>query len=258
MILRPLIIPRAPTSSNGHAKPASQIFLQTEKRIDLPFAIIFQAEHSALAGHIAQALSPHVFGKLPREVIEAISQHDFGWNSSDQSQMAARGHQTPRPFPELSTEESLPSWYESVAHARKLGALAYVTVSRHFKTLATGDESRAEFVRTETKRRAEVERALDYTASDLDRWTGAIGFCDLVSLYLSCGCQDSVEFPIAHPADPAAVHAPKTILSWEEGSPSFSPPILQPDTNLSLDVRTYAGRKAELTPLRLAWNFHNG
>ncbi len=34
-----------------------------------------------------------------------------------------------------------------------------------------------------------------------ERWTGAIGFCDLLSLYLCSGAADPVELPLGHPFD---------------------------------------------------------
>src|SRR5579875_1731117 len=102
MILRPLNFPKQPTSHNNGSKPASEVFIQTEKQLQPPFGIIFQAEHSVLAGHLAKAFLPTAFGELPPEVIQAISQHDFGWKESDQAQMDLRSETTPRPFPALS------------------------------------------------------------------------------------------------------------------------------------------------------------
>jgi hypothetical protein len=220
-----------------------------------PYAIIFQAEHSNLAGQLTEALSEDVFGKLSPEVIQAAGQHDFGWQDSDESQIQALGQKSPRPFPDLSVEETLPSWRNSVAHAASVSPLVDALVSRHFTFLGSGDPGRAEFVRRETDRRCEIERNLPFSPADLDRWTAAVGFCDLLSLYLCCDSQQSVEFPFAHPADPAAVQAPKTTLSWVDGSPRFSSTVLKPDAHISLTVREYSGHGTELRPLTLQWSF---
>jgi hypothetical protein len=258
MVLRSLSIHRQLPSNRGDIKLASQAFIQMERQVSPPFAIIFQAEHSILAGHLAEALLHHIFGEIPPEVILAISQHDFGWQHNDQAQMNSRNERAPLPFPALSTEETLPSWYASIAHGRSLGVLAYVMISRHFTTLGTADETRAQFIRTETERRAEVESTLGYPASDLNRWIGALGLSDLLSLYLCCGSEETVEFPLAHPADPASANAKKIILRWSNGSPHFSPPLLRRGTSVSLDARVYSGCETDLMPAHLEWYFPEG
>ena len=258
MVLRSLSIASQSSSRRLDPKPGWEVFLNTEKQIVAPLAIIFQAEHSLLAGQLASALSRDAFGELPPEVTQAISEHDFGWKGSDQAQMESLDRSAPRPFPALSTQETLPSWTGSVEHGRSAGPLVYVLISRHFTMLGAGDPGRAEFVRAETERRKEAEQGLHCSRSDLDRWTGALGFLDLLSLCLCCGCQDPVELPMAHPADPASSSARKATLSWEKGSPRFTPPVIRPGAPVSLDVRSYRGQDAEVSPLRLDWSFANG
>lgn len=222
-----------------------------------PCAIIFQLEHSKLGGRIAEALRDELLGELPPEVIQAIAQHDFGWMESDEEQVRSLGKANPRPFSSLSAEETLPSWNRSVAHAKELDLLTYVLVSRHFTTLGAGESEKADFVRVENARRDEIERSLP-SAVDLDGWTGAIGFCDLVSLYLCCGSQHPVEFPLAHPADARSSSAPKVNLTWTDGIPHFAPSVLGPGTHLSLEAAAYSGYGNGLTPLRLEWHFPAG
>lgn len=257
MIIRPLP-PATITPESESPRPAAEVFTWLQKQAAPPHAIIYQFEHSQLAGQLAEALSPVVFGGLPQQVIQGIAQHDYGWQASDEAQMRSLHEIAPRPFPAMSTEETLPSWYASVAHARSLGELAYIVVSRHFTILAAGDESRAEFVRTETRLRKEIESGLSSRPEDLDRWTRAIGFCDLVSLYLCSGAQQAVQFPLAHLSDPASMNAPTTVLSWDEGAPKFSPPVFKPGTTAGLEARIYSGSAAELKPLHLEWFFPKG
>ena len=221
MVLRSLSVPLKSGQHHLEPRPGWEVFLKTEKRVAAPLGIIFQAEHSMLAGQLASALLPDAFGELPPEVIQAISEHDFGWKHSDQAQMDSLDRSAPRPFPALSTEETLPSWTDSIAHGRSVGPLMYVLISRHFTMLGGGDPGRAEFVRAETERRREAEDGLDCSRSDLDRWMGALGFLDLLSLCLCCGCQDPVELPMAHPSDPASSQARNATLLWENGSPDF-------------------------------------
>lgn len=255
MILRPL-----PHSSESapHAPdipPAAKVFMELQRHAKPPCAIIFQAEHSTLAGDLAEALWESTFGGLPSEVIQAIEQHDSGWNASDQAQLQSIGQINPRPFPCLSAEETLPSWRESLAHARTVSALVDVLVSRHFCLLGAGDPAHANFVREENERRSRIEPELLYPAADLNRWTAALGFCDLLSLYLCCGSERSVEFPLAHPAAPNAADAPKTTLTFHNRQPQFSSPVLRSGTHLSLTARQYDGRSTQLTPLPLKWYF---
>ena len=258
MILRSLSTAVQPARLAVQARPAAEVFIQTQKHVDAPYGIILQPEHSALAGHLAEALSLDAFGKLPDDVILAASQHDFGWKTSDQAQIHLLGERQPRPFPALTVEETLRSWNDSISHARQLSPLTYVMVSRHFTLLGTGDAGRAEFVRAENARRAEIESSLPYSEADLERWAGAVGFCDLLSLYLCCGSRDAVGLPIAHPADPHTATAKRARLSWEKGSPVFSPSILRPQTRVSLEVRSYSGHGTDLELLALEWDFPTG
>jgi hypothetical protein len=258
MILRSLSQPKEKAVDGSDAPKASEVFIETQKQVQVPYAIIFQAEHSQLAGQLAAALSEDVFGRLSSEVMQATGQHDFGWEASDQGQIEALSQRSPRPFPDLSAEETLPSWRSSVAHAGSVGPLVDVLVSRHFSLLGSGDPGREEFVRCETERREAIERILPYAPADLDRWTGAVGFCDLLSLYLCSGSQQPVAFPFAHPASPAATQAPKTTLSWHNGSPRFSSAVLRPGSQVSLTVRQYSGSGTDLRPLTLQWSFDHG
>jgi hypothetical protein len=255
MILRSLSNPEERTSDRSNAQSASAVFIETQKHVEAPYAIIFQAGHAKLAGDLAEALSEDAFGGLPPEVIQAVSQHDIGWDPSDKSQIESLGQTSPRPFPSLSAQETLPSWHRSVANAQSVAPLVYVLVSRHFSLLGRDDPDRADFVRAETERRAGIERALPYAPADLDRWTGALGFCDLLSLYLCSGSHQPVEFPMAHPADPAAAHAPKITLSFDDRSPHFSSQVFKSGTHVSLMARSYSGRGTDLSPLALDWRF---
>src|SRR3954454_5040769 len=171
MILRTDSRSNSKSDPVSEVKPASDVFLQSQKAAEPPYAIVFQAEHSRLAGALASGLRHDVFGELPPEVIQAIGEHDFGWNVSDESQLSCISERDSRPFPKLSTGETIPSWNESVAHAYELGQLQYVMVSRHFSLLGAADPERAAFIDAETRRRAEVEHSLGCSTDDLNRWT---------------------------------------------------------------------------------------
>jgi hypothetical protein len=243
------------TASNSPARPAFPLFFESQKSIRPPCTIVLQLEHSTLAGALARELLEDAFGPLNDEVYLAVRDHDFGWQASDLHQMDLLGEINPRPFPSLSVEETSPLWHASIAHAASISALVEVLVSHHFTTLGHNDPARADFVSTEERRRKPIERSLSVPAADLERWIAALGFCDLVSLYLCSGSREPAEFPLAHPADPRAATAPKTTLRWINGFPCFSRPILKPDACVKLAARVYEGRGERTDPLCFEWRF---
>jgi Protein of unknown function (DUF3891) len=253
VILRTLFRAERAAAEAGEPRSAWELFDESQKNVRAPYAIVFQAEHSRIAGQFAATLCEQAFGELEPEVIQAIAEHDFGWNDSDRRQVDGLGERSPRPFPALSAEETLPSWWSSVAHARSVSPLVEVLVSRHFSLLGAGDAGRAEFVRSETERRKSIEAELPYGAPDLDRWTDAMGFCDIVSLYLCSGCREPVKVPLAHPSRPAAAGAPMVTVWWQEKSLRFAPGVLGRDAVLSAEALEYSGRGKDVKPLRLEW-----
>ena len=145
-------------------------------------------------------------------MIAAIADHDFGWTASDSKQLEALDQHPPRPFPHVSAEDTLPCWIASIAHGRKLGALQAVLISRHCCLLGTGSGKHAGFVACEAAERCAVEAALPYHPAELDRWTAALGFCDLLSLYLCSGSETPVSIPLAHPEDAGGTRRNNTAL----------------------------------------------
>lgn len=253
MILRTLG-PKEERPPLSTPQAARTVFLNSQKDVTAPFAIILQADHARLAGDLAAGLHDDVFGRLEAEVIRATAEHDLGWEESDGRQIEAIAGQRPRPFPDIDAEESIQAGRNSIAKAGRVSTLLEVLISRHFTTLGSGDPTRESFVREETERREPIERELRIAPSDLERWTAALGFCDLLSLYLCCGRREPVEFPLAHPADPAAECARKVTLTWEDGSPRFSESILKAGAHFVLPSQVYSG-DSNLQPARFEWTF---
>jgi Protein of unknown function (DUF3891) len=234
--------------------PAARAFVTTQEHVSAPFAIILQTEHARLAGDLAVALSPDLFGELPSEVIEAIRQHDAGWIQNDTSQLEALREREPLTFMDLPPEKSLPAWQSSIQHAASISSLAMTLVSRHFCLLATGDPLHKQFREREEQRRRPVEQDLDVSAEELNRWTGALGFCDLLSLYLCSGSKVPVAFPLCHPAAPDADSARKVILSWQENQIIFSSSVIRSPVDLTLNAVLYRGQQRETESSRLHWS----
>jgi Protein of unknown function (DUF3891) len=235
--------------------PAARAFLETQRHASPPFAVIFQSAHAQLAGDLAASLYADLFGELPEDVIRAIYQHDAGWITNDERQMQRLFAQDPQPFPDLPARESLFAWRDSIRHAESISPVAMVLVSRHFSLLATGDPLHREFKAQEEQRRAFMEQRLGVSSEKLNRWVGALGFCDLLSLYLCSGSKVPVAFPVCHPADSVADSAAEIRLSWKNGRLSCSPSVVKPNTQLSLNAVLYRGRTRETEPLHLQWEF---
>ncbi len=247
MILRSVL-----PSSSAEPRPAYEVFVEHQNRVPAGALAIPQSSHAHLAGQLAAALLPEIFGTLPAEVVEAIRQHDYGWIATDLLE-AERGEEI-RPFPKLSAEEAVPAWDRTVRLAESVSPLVGVLVNRHFCLLSDDRNALHQQFRTEAaERRGPIETSLGVTPGDLDRWTGAMGVSDLLSLYLCSGCTEPVEFPFCHPADKAAIaHVGKTVLRWSEGRPRFEPPILAPGTEAAQAV---PGLRAGTAATALSWRF---
>src|SRR5271156_5953704 len=58
-----------------------------QRDVRLPCLLVPQPAHAVLAGELAAALLPTVFGELPPEIQRAIQMHDTGWAASDAQQI---------------------------------------------------------------------------------------------------------------------------------------------------------------------------
>jgi hypothetical protein len=239
-------------NNRSEVRPAWQIFLDAQKAAAPAGMIALQIAHSALAGQLAAHLTESAFGRLPREVVEAAARHDLGWAESDERQLKQNTPRALRPFLEMKQDE-LPSWRRSLEMATQWPPLTQVLISRHFSALANQPSpAHEEFLRMETARRAILERELGYSAEDLNRWAGAVGVCDLLSLYLCSGSRETAEFPLAHPAEPDAGAARKFTVAWSGGRPVFSWPVFRQGAELHLgSLRISEG--GELEPASLRW-----
>jgi hypothetical protein len=108
-----------------------------------------------------------------------------------------------------------------------------IIVSRHFSLLAQHDQPHHQrFLEAEKSR----QRKLEGATADLDRWTAALGFCDLVSLYLLSGLSREVEFPLAHPASAEAQNAPRVSMQVDGHHLRFTPATLRSGCRLTIQA----------------------
>jgi hypothetical protein len=181
--------------------------------------LIAQPDHAALAGDLASHFSsPHI-SALDSGVVRAIGLHDSGWARLDGGErgtgrdlevslrdpkLDSAGR--PLSFLEMSPEEFVRAWTDSIQIAEKTGPAGGIIVSRHFCRLAqsrlhsrrdtaTDTERLGTFLESEAARQERLLALDSRTSEELDVLTDVLQFCDLLSLYLCCGASDNVEFP---------------------------------------------------------------
>lgn len=208
MILRPLAVPAHPPSG---AEP-EPIWLAIERSQQQDFSagcwMVPQPAHAALSGDIAKALHPKVFPGITPEIAHGFALHDAGWSPDDahaiQESRSRGARAKPMSFIVASARDAVAAWTGSIDIAGKGSPISGYLVSRHFSAIAQvhharGDAKSAKllgaFIQQEDARRAKLRKKLLQTDAQLDRLVEALQFCDLFSLYLSCGLAGPVTFP---------------------------------------------------------------
>jgi hypothetical protein len=245
--------PEAPTSAWKEVEA-------TQLNPYLPCLLVPQPAHAVLAGTLAEALLPGAFGDLPREIKQAITMHDTGWAMIDAAQIQhlrsdASGVQRAIPvsFVRNSPHELAQAWTASIQSMERISPVASIIVGRHFTLLAAGGHEHRAFIDAEKMRQRKLERSTHVDESDLNRWTGALGFCDLVSLYLITGLRNETSFPLAHPASAQAQAAPRVTLRFEQNRLHWTPQVLAPSLGLELDALKHPVPPHGARSERLTW-----
>jgi hypothetical protein len=207
-------------SSNQTSGSAWAQVEAAQRQLRLPCRLIPQPAHAVLAGEIATDLT--CFGQLPPEIIRAIQMHDTGWAASDAHQIQRlrapnAGGQLPVSFITISPREAEEAWTASIEAIAAFSDMGAKVVSRHFTLLAQHDPvQHRRFLNGPKASKSELD-------SDIEAWTAALGFCDLMSLYLVCGLTREVELPLAHPASPRAKNAPRVKIELDREHIRFTP-----------------------------------
>jgi hypothetical protein len=225
-------------------QPGASAWAQVEevqRDLRLPCLLVPQPAHAVLAGELAAALLPAAFGELPPEIQRAIQMHDTGWAASDAQQIQrlrseSGSRQAPVSFIAISPQEAAESWTASIDAVEAFSKPGAIIVSRHFSLLAQHDQPHHQrFLEAEKLRQRKLEAGAPKGAN-LDRWTAALGFCDLVSLYLLCGLGREVEFPLAHPASAEAQNAPRVSMQVDQHHLRFTPATLRSGCTLTIQA----------------------
>ncbi len=267
MILCSLL--KHPDPIPGSQKSAWQLVEESQQHPARPVVLIPQPSHAVLAGDLAQALLPDAFGELPANIIRAIRMHDSGWGTLDASQIhkaragandeIKRKTEVPlESFLHVPSAEAVGAWKASVDEAEKIAPECGFIVSRHFSLLSVrGDRAHAGFAKNEAARRERILRSSQAKPADLERWTDALGFCDLLSLYLcsySCaGVSASASLPRVHPSRRSDVPALTIHRTGEQVS--LSEPLVRPGTRVAIHGLTHPAPQTGSAALALGWTF---
>jgi Protein of unknown function (DUF3891) len=206
-----------------------------QRRFALPCLLVPQPAHAVLAGDLADVLT--CFGELPPEIKRAIQMHDTGWASMDAQQIerlrsVPGAKAAPISFLAVPPLEVEAAWTASIKTVESFSKAGAVVVSRHFSLIAQHDPAHRRFLQAETSR----QQRLGGSNEDVERWTAALGFCDLVSLYLLSGLGGPEDFPLAHPSSREAQTAPQVTLQVEGQAILFSPQTARSGSVLSIQA----------------------
>lgn len=192
-----------------------------QRNVRLPCLLIPQPAHAVLAGEIAARLL--AFGDLPAEIVRAIQMHDTGWAASDAQQIQrlradVGSKAAPVSFIAIPPMEVVEAWTASIDSVEALTKAGGLVVSRHFCLLARQDKAKQRFLQAEKARQLRLAAAA--APADVERWTAALQFCDLLSLLLVSGLGGPVVFPTIPPIR----------MRSDEGKLQFNPETLRPGT----------------------------
>jgi len=217
MVLRPDGLAKPP---NGALISAWEAVARTQRATSAKYHLVRQPDHARLSGKLAAQFAIVGSPILDDDIVRGITLHDEGWSDFDVG--LERLHATPvrysdttvslnpegKPlsFLEIKAGDFLHAWRGSIAAAEAVAPIAGLIVSGHFRRIGqfgmtTGTYSNddaehvREFIAREDEREQRLLRLQGRSEREVEYWTDVLQFCDLLSLYLCCGAQESVEFP---------------------------------------------------------------
>ncbi len=217
MILRPEAKPAHP--GNGFVS-AWEAVARAEKTRSAKYHLVRQPDHARVSGEIAQLFAIAGAPPVDDDIVRGISLHDEGWAVFDEGRkhlqatpasysetnVALNASGRPLSFLEIKAGDFLRAWVGSINCAEPVAPIAALIVSGHFCRLGkfgismgayTEDDARSvrKFLASEEQRHCRLLRLQSRSESEVQYWTDVLQFCDLLSLYLCCGSEESVEFP---------------------------------------------------------------
>ncbi len=266
MIIRSLA--DEPDSGEVDEDAAWHLVEESQRGTALPVLLIPQPAHAVLAGDLAEALLPGAFGELPATVLRTIRMHDTGWGILDAAQInrlrTPPGRQEDKgrkpssadviSFLAVTPSEAVEAWKSSVDEMEKIAPECGHIVSQHFSLLASSDDRvHAVFMKQERTRRERLLKIVKSSVADLERWTDALGFCDLLSLYLCSGVKAAATLPRCHPRRKSK--SPLIRVRQEGESLVLSEPWIRPGTRVGIHGLRQPAPPAGSAAQEVRWRF---
>ena len=268
MILRP----ETKSAAANHAfVPAWEAVARAEKTRSAKYHLVRQPDHARVSGEIVQQLAIAGAPPVDDDIVRGISLHDEGWAAFDEGRerlqatpasyssanIAVDREGRPLAFLDIKAGDFLRAWRGSIDSAESVAPIAALIVSGHFCRLGkfgismgayAEDDARSvrEFLASEEQRQCRLMRLQIRTESEVQYWTDVLQFCDLLSLHLCCGSEESVEFPQRiGPND-------KTIrLQVQDGAYVMTPSLFAKEAEFSVEAHPYPADAG--APSTVAW-----
>jgi hypothetical protein len=241
-----------------------------EKAQSASYQLIRQPDHARLSGKIVQHLVIAGAPDVDDDIVRGIGLHDEGWEDFDNGceplsstpatysaeNFALNAEGKPLSFLDIKAGDFLRAWRASIDSAEAVAPIAALIVSGHFTRLGkfgisagaySDDDARSvhQFLTSEEKRQSDLLRLQSRSESQVQYWTDVLQFCDLLSLYLCCGSEESVEFPQRiGPADEPIR------LRMQDGSCVLSPALFQKEVLVFVEAHPYP---AAMGPKTIGW-----
>ena len=269
MVLRPVAPPEYP---KGGFVSAWEAVSRAEKAKSAQYHLVRQPDHARLSGQIVKQFAISGAPSVDDDIVRGISMHDEGWRDFDtgrerlqatpasysETNVALNAEGKPLSFIDIKAGDFLRAWCGSIESAEAIAPIAGLIVSRHFRRLAQfgmstgiysdGDMQRVhEFIVREEEREQQLLCSQKRSKREVEYWTDVLQFCDLLSLYMCCGSEESVEFP--QRIGPGG----KTIrLQAQDGVNVLLPSPLAREVEFSLEAQTYPA-EVSVSSVQLSW-----
>src|SRR5207237_3607708 len=128
-----VIFPIANESSSDEPVSAWSAIEARLKQAAPAYWLVTQPSHAVLAGDLAAALRPDIFGPIDETIARAIALHDAGWSMHDAEQiqrLRSDPKQRPSSFLDANTDQFLRAWTASIDTAQKFAPIGGYLVCR--------------------------------------------------------------------------------------------------------------------------------
>ncbi len=256
MILRP---EAKPQPVNDGFVPSWEAVARAQKARSAKYYLVRQPDHARVSGEIARHLAIAGGPPVEDDIVRGISLHDEGWKEFDngcerlsatpatysKDNIALKAQGRPLSFLDIKAGDFLRAWQGSIDAAEAVAPIAALIASGHFVRLGkfgmemgvySGDDLRSvrEFLAAEEQRQERLLRLQNRSEGEVQYWTDVLQFCDLLSLYLCCGSEESVEFP--QQIGPGG----QTIrLQLRSGAFELSPPPFAKEAEFAVEAHAY-------------------